>query len=69
MRIDEIPLEKRFIDLFNSEGIVELYPPQELLVNSGILAGCGNVVLATPTASGKTFSSEIAFSNLLDKKK
>jgi len=59
-------LERKFIDLFLSEGILELYPPQQLLVESGVLDCKTNLVLSTPTASGKTFASEIAISKALE---
>ena len=69
MRIEEIPISKEFIDLYKSEGISELYPPQQLLVESGILEDGGNLVLSTPTASGKTFAAEIAISKMLEARK
>jgi helicase len=65
MRVDEVPIGKEFIELFKSEGITELYPPQQLLVESGILGSTDNLVLCTPTASGKTFASEIVMSRVL----
>lgn len=43
--------------LFRS-GISELYPPQEEAVQVGVLEG-KNLVLATPTASGKTLIAEL----------
>ncbi|RLG05951.1 MAG: hypothetical protein DRN59_03810, partial [Thaumarchaeota archaeon] len=46
------------------EGIVELYPPQAKAVQAGILEG-ENVVLATPTASGKTAVALMAAANHL----
>jgi len=39
-------------------GIAELYPPQEEAVQAGVLEG-KNLVLASPTASGKTLISEL----------
>lgn len=69
MRIDEVPLSREFIDLFKFEGISELYPPQEMLVGSGVLGSTENLVLCTPTASGKTFASEIAMSRVLENRK
>ena len=69
MRIEEVPLSPEFIDLFKFEGITELYPPQQMLVESGILGSTENLVLCTPTASGKTFASEIAMSRVLKSRK
>ena len=39
-------------------GIAELYPPQEEAVQAGVLEG-KNLVLASPTASGKTLIAEL----------
>ncbi len=39
-------------------GISELYPPQEEAIQAGVLEG-KNLVLATPTASGKTLIAEL----------
>jgi helicase len=69
MRVEEVPIGKEFIELFKSEGITELYPPQQLLVESGILGSTDNLVLCTPTASGKTFASEIVMSRVLMERK
>jgi helicase len=66
MIIDEVPIDKRFIKLFRSAGIIELYPPQEDLVESGILSDGRNLVLSTPTASGKTLAAEIAMAKSLE---
>ncbi len=50
--VDDLELPERLRSLLRSQGIVELYPPQrEALVHA--LAG-RNLVLAIPTASGKT---------------
>ena len=40
-------------------GVVELTPPQEIAVNEGLLSG-RSIVVAAPTASGKTFIAEMA---------
>ncbi len=69
MLIDEIPIEKRFIKLFRSAGIKELYPPQEELVKCGILLERKNLILSTPTASGKTLAAEIAMAKSLEREK
>ncbi len=69
MLIEEVSLPPRFIALFKSTGIKELYPPQEQLVKSGVMEDNTNVVLCTPTASGKTFTSEILMAKALDEGK
>ncbi len=48
-------------------GIVELYPPQEEAIKAGVLEG-KNLVLASPTASGKTLIAEFcALKHVLEK--
>jgi helicase len=48
-------------------GIVELYPPQEEAIKAGALEG-KNLVLASPTASGKTLVAELcALKHILEK--
>ncbi len=41
-----------------NSGIAELYPPQEEAIRAGVLEG-KNLVLASPTASGKTLIAEL----------
>ncbi|RLI13509.1 hypothetical protein DRO33_01255 [Candidatus Bathyarchaeota archaeon] len=53
MRIDELPVDEQVKALLSEQGIVELFPPQEAAVRAGALEG-RNLVLASPTASGKT---------------
>lgn len=69
MLVDEVPLSKKFITLYKSAGIMELYPPQEQLVESGILEEKKNMVLCTPTASGKTFAAEILMAKAFEEGK
>ncbi len=69
MLVDEAPVEGRFIELFRSGGISELYPPQEAVVGSGVLLDGRNLVLSTPTASGKTLAAEIAMAKILERGK
>ncbi|MDA4111343.1 MAG: DEAD/DEAH box helicase [Thaumarchaeota archaeon] len=58
--INEIPeLPKEFVDSLLSQGYQTLYPPQNDAVQSGVLDG-KNLVLATPTASGKTLVAMMA---------
>lgn len=66
MKITEVPIPGNFIKILESEGIEELYPPQEQAVNSGVLEG-KNIVLETPTASGKTLTAELAIAKVLEK--
>ena len=62
MRIDEIcrllGLPSRVAELYTARGIRELYPPQEAALRSGITEG-RSLVLASPTASGKTLVAEL----------
>ena len=51
-----------FLDSCKERGINELTPPQELAVKAGVLEK-KNVVVASPTASGKTLIAEMAIIN------
>ncbi len=52
MKIWEIPLNREWLEVFEDEGIRELYPPQEDAIKK-LFTG-KNLVVAIPTASGKT---------------
>ncbi len=56
-RVADLPLENRIKEYFQEKGISTLYPPQEEALKTGILDR-KNVVLAIPTASGKTLIAE-----------
>ncbi len=58
MRIRELPLDSQVVQLLEGEGLDQLYPPQEDAVKAGVLEG-QNLVLASPTASGKTLVAEL----------
>ncbi|RLJ09612.1 MAG: restriction endonuclease subunit R, partial [Candidatus Aenigmatarchaeota archaeon] len=58
MELDQIPLPSEFLDVFKQEGIRELYPPQEAAIKE-IFKG-KNLVVAIPTASGKTLIGYMA---------
>ncbi len=58
MRLRELPLDSQVVQLLEGEGLDNLYPPQEDAINAGVLDG-KNLVLASPTASGKTLVAEI----------
>jgi len=59
VKIEELPISDKLKKLIIEErAIVELYPPQADAIRAGILNG-ENVVLATSTATGKTFIAEL----------
>jgi helicase len=58
VKISELPIDKQVIDLLAAEGLNELYPPQQHAIEAGVLDG-KNLVLASPTASGKTLVAEL----------
>ncbi len=58
MRIRELPLDPQVVTQLESEGLDQLYPPQEDAIKAGVLEG-KNLVLASPTASGKTLVAEV----------
>ncbi|MBS7632024.1 DEAD/DEAH box helicase [Candidatus Bathyarchaeota archaeon] len=57
MKITDLPIPKPIKELIAKSGIIELYPPQEEAVKARVLEG-RNLVLASPTASGKTLIAE-----------
>ncbi|MEM3247498.1 MAG: DEAD/DEAH box helicase, partial [Candidatus Micrarchaeaceae archaeon] len=61
MQISEIggKVPKEVIDSAVARGITSLTPPQALAVANGLLEG-ENIVISSPTASGKTFAAEMA---------
>jgi helicase len=60
-----VPIEVR--EILQNMGIVELFPPQEDSIRAGVLNG-QNIVLASPTASGKTLIAELcALKHVLEK--
>ena len=58
MKIEELPLNDSIKKVLIGSGITELYPPQQEAVLAGALQG-KNIVLASPTASGKTLIAEL----------
>ena len=59
MKVEDLPLSRDLIDRYSSSGIRELYPPQAECVEKGIFNG-KNLLVAIPTASGKTLVAEMA---------
>ena len=67
MRIAELNIPEQAKALLAKHGYDELYPPQEEAVRKGALEG-RNLVLASPTASGKTLVAELcAVKHVLEK--
>ena len=67
MKIDELSVPDAAKQVIINSGITELYPPQEEAVKAGALKG-KNLVLASPTASGKTLVAELcALKHILEK--
>ncbi len=58
MRIEELSIPEPAKRVITESGIESLYPPQEAAVKAGALEG-QNLVLASPTASGKTLVTEL----------
>jgi helicase len=58
VKIGDLPVPESVKEVLIRSGIVELYPPQEEAVKAGALVG-RNLVLASPTASGKTLVAEL----------
>ena len=59
MKITELPIPEPLKEVILRSGISELYPPQEEAIKAGVLE-CKNLVLASPTASGKTLIAELS---------
>ena len=58
MRIADLGLDPRIVDILKGDGIEELYPPQAKAIGPALLGE--NVVLAIPTASGKSLVAYLA---------
>jgi helicase len=58
VKIAELPIPEQLKELIIQNGITELYPPQEEAIRAGAL-DYKNLVLASPTASGKTLVAEL----------
>jgi helicase len=66
LKVVELPVPIAVKDVLAGMGIVELFPPQEDTIRAGALEG-QNIVLASPTASGKTLIAELcALKHVLD---
>jgi len=67
LKVSDLPIPDTAKKAVIDSGISELYPPQEEAVKAGALEG-KNLVLASPTASGKTLVAELcALKHILEK--
>ena len=67
MKISELAVPPQVKEVLDDLGIKDLFPPQEDTINAGLLDGA-NIVLASPTASGKTLIAELcALKHVLEK--
>ena len=66
MKITELDIPEQIKRIIIQHGYNQLYPPQEEAINAGVL-NRKNVVLASPTASGKTLVAELCIlKNILE---
>jgi len=59
VKIEELPIPDIIKEELKKEGILDLYPPQAEAIKKGLLDG-NNLVVAIPTASGKTLLALLA---------
>jgi helicase len=59
MKVADLPLPAHLAQCYESSGVTELYPPQADCVRKGMFKG-KNLLVAIPTASGKTIVAEMA---------
>jgi ATP-dependent DNA helicase len=68
LKITDLSVPESVKEVMLNSGIAELYPPQEEAIKAGALEG-KNLVLASPTASGKTLIAELCgLKHVLEKK-
>lgn len=61
-------IDSRMLEVLKKESILKLRPAQEKAINAGLLEN-KNILVCTPTASGKTLIAELAIAkHVLDKK-
>ena len=62
MKVENLDLPEDLKQKYTDSGITDLNPPQEKAVESGLMEG-KDMIVASPTASGKTFIAELAMAN------
>jgi len=68
MRVEELDIPLPAIEFLHNNDLVVLYPPQEKSVKAGLLEG-DSMLVAAPTASGKTLIAMLAIIKHLSLKK
>lgn len=68
MNIEKLKLPESAIEFLKSQGFEKLYPPQADSVKSGLLDG-KNILVSSPTASGKTLIALLAMLSYLSQNK
>jgi len=58
LRVADLDIPGQVKEVLHKQGFTELYPPQEDALKTGVLDG-RNLVMASPTASGKTLIAEL----------
>jgi helicase len=58
LKVEELSISEKVKEIVIKSGISKLYPPQEEAIRAGALEG-KDLVLASPTASGKTLTAEL----------
>lgn len=66
MEIADLPLPPDLAAGYARRGITELYPPQAACVEAGLFSG-KNLLVAIPTASGKTLVAEMAMHHQVER--
>jgi helicase len=67
LRVSELDVPEEIKELLDSRGYDKLYPPQAEAIEAGVLDG-KSLVMASPTASGKTLVAELcAFKHILER--
>lgn len=61
-RIVDFGVPEKVVTVFMRDGISKLNPPQSMALRAGLMVG-KNMVVACPTASGKTLIAELAIAN------
>ena len=64
MKISSLPLPENLVSDLERQGYTDLYPPQQDCVENGLFEG-KNLLLTTPTASGKTLAAIMAAGKII----